>query len=86
MALRMRYVFEGVSIITGLGALAVGAYLSYESPITGSWVALTGSASAVCGAVSRSWRIRARLEDGIARANGLEDVLTEDVTRYPERS
>ncbi|MFT4308070.1 MAG: hypothetical protein ACMXYM_01750 [Candidatus Woesearchaeota archaeon] len=85
MVSRVRYVCEGVSIITGLGALAVGAYLSYESPITGSWVALTGSASAVCGAVSRSWRIRAY--DGLDAIveSDLEDALEGDATQYSDR-
>ena len=42
MVSRVRYVCEGC-IITGLGALSLGAYLSYDLPITGSWIALLGS-------------------------------------------
>ena len=69
MGLKARYVLEGVGIIGGMSALSFGAYLSYDAPITGTWIALGGAAGAFASAVSRSWRIDAQearsLDDGL---------------------
>lgn len=71
----IRRILEKTATIAGLGAASYGAYLSYDSTVTGTLISLAGCTLAIGGAASRSGRIRTL--ESIAEAD-TEAILTEE--------